>query len=246
MKRLWPLLALGIAAFVIFALVTFPASVVLSRLDSAGIAASGVSGSIWNGRAQVLQLGGAHIGSAEWRLQFLPLLTAHAQADVKVTRVDGFANTQLSVGPSGNLKLTGLTASLPLSALPPNVIPGSWSGTLNGKFAELTLNDGWPTHVDGSLDVVDVTGRPGNMGSYRIIFDPAASTADTLKGALSDAGGGPLQISGTVQLKTDRSYAVDALVATRPDAPRSLASSLEYLGPPDAEGRRQFSMAGTM
>jgi general secretion pathway protein N len=218
----------------------------MSRLGSAGVTASGVSGSIWNGRAQVLQLHGANIGSVEWRLHFLPLLTAHAQADVKVTRADGFANTQLSVGPTGNLKLTGLTASLPLSALPPNVIPGGWSGTLNGKFAELTLQDGWPTHVDGSLDVVDVTGRPGNMGSYRIIFDPATSTADTLQGALSDAGGGPLQISGTVQLKTDRSYAVDALVATRPDAPRSLASSLEYLGPPDAEGRRQFSMAGTM
>ncbi len=249
MKRLWPLVALGIGAFVIFALVTFPASVVLSRLGSAGIIASGVSGSIWNGRAQVLQVRGANIGSVEWRLHFLPLLTAQAQADVKVTRADGFANTRLSVGPSGNLQLQALSASLPLSALPANVIPGGWSGTLNAKFNEVAVDNGWPTRVDGSIDVVDVTGparKPANMGSYRVLFDPATATADTLQGALSDTGGGPLQIAGTVQLKSDRSYVVDAFVATRPDAPRNLAKSLEYLGPPDAEGRRQFSMAGTM
>jgi general secretion pathway protein N len=249
MKRLWPLVALGFGAFVIFALVTFPASVVLSRLDSVGITAGGVSGSIWNGRAQVLQVQGATIGGVEWKLHFLPLLTAHANADVKVTRTDGFANTQLSAGLGGDLTLKALTASLPLSALPPNVIPGGWTGTLNAKFAQLSLENGWPTRVDGSLDVVDVTGparKPANVGSYRIVFDPAASSAEMLQGTLTDAGDGPLQITGTVQLKPDRSYAVDALLATRPNAPRSLASSLEYLGPPDAQGRRQFSMAGTM
>lgn len=249
MKRLWPLVALGIGAFVIFALATLPASVVLSRLDSAGIGAAGVSGSIWNGRAEVLQMHGATIGSVEWQLHFLPLITARANADVKVTRTDGFANTQLSVGLGGKLTLKGLTASLPLSALPPNIIPGGWTGTLNAKFALLGLENGWPVRVDGTLDLVDVTGpadRPANVGSYRIVFDPAASTPEMLQGALSDAGDGPLQIAGTVQLKPDRSYAVDALLATRPNAPPSLASSLEYLGPPDAQGRRQFSMAGTM
>jgi general secretion pathway protein N len=249
MKRLWPLVALGIGAFILFALATFPASVVLSRLDSAGIGAAGVSGSIWNGRAQVLQVGGAAIGSVEWKLHVLPLFTGRANADVKVARADGFANTQLSAGLGGNLTFKGLTASLPLSALPPNVIPGGWTGTLNAKVSRLSLEDGWPTEVDGMLDLVDITGpaqRPANVGSYRVVFDPAASTPEMLQGALSDAGDGPLQISGTVQLKNDRSYAVDALLATRPNAPRSLTNSLQYLGPPDEQGRRQFSMAGTM
>jgi len=249
MKRLWPLVALGVGAFVVFLLVTFPASVVLSRLDSAGIDAAGVSGSIWNGRAQVLQVQGVNVGSVEWKLHFLPLLTAHLQADVKVTRSDGFANTQLSVGPSGILTLKSLTASLPLSALPPNMIPGGWAGTVNAKFARLTLEKGWPTQVDGSLDAVDVFGparKPAKLGSYRVIFEPAASNAEMLEGKLADAGDGPLQINGTVQFKSDRSYTVDAFVATRPDAPRNLVTSLEYLGPPDAQGRRQFSMAGTM
>lgn len=253
MKRprhfLWPLVALGVGAFIIFALVTLPANIVLSRLAALGVSAGGVSGTIWNGRAQVLQVRGANVGSVEWRLHFLPLLTAHAQADVKVTRPDGFATTKVSIAPGGTLDLQALTASLPLSALPPNVAPGGWTGTLNARFAQLTLEKGWPTHIEGSVDVLDVAGparKPAKMGGYRITFDPAASTAEMIKGAVADTGEGPLQINGTLQFKSDRSYSIDALVATRPDAPRSLASSLEYLGPPDAQGRRQFSMAGTM
>jgi general secretion pathway protein N len=253
MKRprhfLWLLVALGVGAFVIFALVTFPANVVLSRLGSAGIVASGVSGSIWNGRAQALQVQGTNIGSVEWRLHFLPLLMARAQANVKITRTDGFATTHVTVRPGGSISLKALTASLPLSALPPNVVPGGWVGTLNAKFAQLTLDKGWPTHVDGSIDVVDVTGparKPAKMGSYRLVFDPAASTAEKLQGSLSDTGDGPLQVTGTLQLKSDRSYAVDALVAARPDAPRSVTSALEFLPPPDAQGRRPFGAEGTI
>lgn len=249
MKRLWPLVVLGVGAFLIFAVATFPASVVLSRLGSAGVRAGGVSGSIWNGRAQVLQVRGANIGSVEWKLHVLPLFTAHLNADVKVTRVDGFATTQLSIGPTGSISLKALAASLPLSALPPGTIPGGWVGTLNARFSQLTVEKGWPTKVDGTLDAVDLTGparKPAKVGSYRVIFDPGASTAEVLQGQLADAGDGPIEIKGTVQLKTDRSYVIEALVAARPGAPRNLVQSLEFLGPPDPQGRRQFSMAGTM
>ncbi|MDY6946618.1 MAG: type II secretion system protein N [Pseudomonadota bacterium] len=249
MKRLWPLVVLGVSAFVIFALVTLPATVVVSWLDSADVSVGGVSGSIWNGRAQVLQIRGAHIGSVEWQLHLLPLLTAHASADVKVTRIDGFATAQLSASPTGTVRLKNLTASLPLAALPPNAIPGGWAGMLNGKFSQLTLQAGWPTDVGGTLDIVDLTGparNPAKAGSYRIRFDPAASTADMLKGTISDAGDGPLQVTGALEIKSDRSYKLETLIAARPSAPRNLVQTLEFLGPPDEQGRREFNSEGTM
>jgi len=248
MKRLWPLIALGVGAFVILALVTLPASIVLSRLGSTGVTASGVSGSIWNGKAQVLQVRGANVGSVEWDLHVLPLFTLHLSADVKVTRTDGFAASAVSVGPGGKVTLKGLTASLPLTAINNPQLFG-WTGQVNARFARLTLDKGWPTEVDGTLDAVDVTGpprKPANVGSYRIVFDPAKSTAELLQGAISDGGNGPLLINGTVRLKADRSYEIEALVGTKPNTPQNLARTLEFLGPPDAQGRRQFSMAGAL
>ncbi|HEY0684880.1 MAG TPA: type II secretion system protein N [Steroidobacter sp.] len=249
MKRLWPLIALGVGAFILFAVTTLPAGVVFSWLGSSGVSAGGVSGTIWNGRAQVLQIQGVNIGGVEWDLHALALLTGRLSADVKVTRIDGFATTQVSATPAGTIRLKDLTASLPLSALPPNVIPGGWAGTLNGKFAQLTLEKGWPTQVDGTLDIVDLTGparKPANAGSYRLVLDPAASNAEVLKGAISDGGDGPLQVAGTLELRPDRSYKLDALISARPNAPRNLVQALEFLGPPDAQGRRQFATEGSL
>ncbi len=132
--------------------------------------------------------------------------------------------------------------------LPANAIPGGWAGTLNGRFQQLTLKrlaDAGEWHV-GS----DGPERPGAKAregrQLSNSFDPAASTAEVLKGAISDAGDGPLQVNGTIQLKPDRSYAVEAMIAARPDAPRNLVQALEFLGPPDAQGRRQFNTEGTM
>ena len=124
-----------------------------------------------------------------------------------------------------------------------------WTGTLHLKFAALVLEDQWPVRADGTLEIIDLTGpaqRPANLGSFRVVFPPDAAAGDTLAGVLSDLGG-PVEIKGNVQLKkTGRSYIIEGLVKTRGDAPQNLAKALEYLGPPDGEGRRPFSVAGTL
>lgn len=247
MKRFWLLLALGIGAFVLFALVTLPASVLLSRLDRYGIRAAGVEGTVWRGSAQVLQAANTNIGAVEWDLHAPALLSGRLQAHVKLRRLDGFAETQLSVSPSAT-HFEQLTASLPLSALPATALPGGWSGTANLKFAELTLQDGWPTEAEGTLEVTDLTGparRPLNLGGYRVVFPETTGNTEALTGALSDLGG-PLQISGKLELNAGRSYLVDGLIAARPDAPRDVVDALQFLGAPDAQGRRPFSLSGTM
>lgn len=249
MKKTWPLVALGIVAFLAFAIFTLPARVVLGQLERFGIHAGGVQGTIWNGSAQVLQIGDTHVGSVNWKLHILPLLTLRPAATVDVKRTDGFARSDVTL--TGNrVVLENVSASLPISALPPQVAPGGWQGSINARFATLTLADGWPVAADGTLDLMDLTGpprRPANLGSFRVTF-PAndAADSDTLTGTLSDIDG-PIQITGTLQLKaSDRSYLIDGLLATKPGAPADFQRSLEFLGPPDAQGRRQFSLSGTL
>lgn len=246
MKRFWPLAALGIAAYVLFALFTLPASILVSRLARLGIVAAGVDGTVWNGRAQVLQAGNTLLGSVTWDLHALPLFLARLQADVKLTRIDGFAQATIALMPSGRLDVSRLTASLPLSALPPAAIPGGWAGLINLKLATLTVEKGWPTRVEGTIEAMGLTGparKPANMGSYKVTF-PAAPTGNELAGSLTDLGG-PLEIAGSVRLKPDRSYLIEGVVAMRPDAPKAISDTLQFLGTPDAQGRRPFSIAGT-
>jgi len=248
MKRLWILVALGILSYLVFALVTLPASVVISRLEPYGVRAAGVSGTAWNGSAQVFQVAGINVGQLSWDLHVVPLFTLKAVADVDVRRVDGFARGVVSAGKT-RLELTDFSASLPVAALPPQVAPGGWTGVVNARFASLVVENDWPTSADGMIDLADLTGparRPVNIGSYQVRFPEKGTTTDTLVGAINDTGG-PIQINGTIQLKAaDRSYLLDGLVATKPNAPADFARTLEFLGPPDAQGRRQFSLSGTM
>lgn len=248
MKKLWPLLALGIGAFLVFALVTLPASVVLSFVHPANVTLTGVSGSIWKGRAQAVRSGTMHVGSVDWALDVLSLFTGKLGADVKITRADGFAQGFIAAGAGGRLTLRGFNASLPVGALPPSVVRGGWTGTLNLKLAQLALDKAWPATLTGTIEVMDLVGpanRPAALGSYKVVFPESAAGGDTLTGTLTDTRG-PLAVNGTVQLKKDRSYLVSGLIATRPDAPSDMTRTLEILGEPDAQGRRQFSIEGTM
>jgi hypothetical protein len=84
------------------------------------------------------------------------------------------------------------------------------------------------------------------MGSYKATF-PAegAQDANVLAGNVVDLGG-PLRVAGTLKISPNRSYVLEGLVATQPDAPADITHNLQYLGAPDAQGRRQFSLAGSM
>jgi general secretion pathway protein N len=248
MKRWWPLAALGIGAFIIFALLTLPARLALAWFAPPQLSTAGVSGTLWNGRAQVVQFGDALLGGAEWDLHVLPLFTGRLSAEVKLKRVDGFAQTGLSARPGGKIRFDQLTGSLPMSALPAGVVSGGWTGTVNLKLDELTLDHGWPVSAAGTIEVRDVTGparQPVNRGSYKVALPAQKSVPGALTADLSDTGG-PLQVAGTVQLKPDRSYVVEGLIATRPDAPSDVVNTLQFLGPADAQGRRPFSLAGTL
>ena len=248
MKRIWPLATLGIVAFVAFGLATLPAKVVLARLGGYGVQAGGITGSVWRGTAQVLQVRGANLGRVTWNLHALPLFIGRLSVDLRATRSDGSVQASLSASPS-RLRFADLNASLPLSAFPPGTIPGGWVGTLVLRLDTLELANGWPTTASGTVEVIDVTGpanNPTNMGRYKVTFpsDPPP-TVEGVVGALSDTGG-PLEVSGTVHLKSDRTFLADGLVKARPDAPSDVAQSIQLIASPDAEGRRPFSLENHM
>lgn len=248
MNKVW-LIALGLGAFLLFALVTLPAGVVLSFVHPPGVTLTGVSGTIWKGRAQAVRSGATHVGSLEWDLNILSLFTGKLGADVKVTRSDGFAQASVTAGAGGRITVRGLNASLPLGALPSNLIRGGWTGSVNVKLAQLAVENSWPVAATGTVEVTDLVGpasKPAALGSYKVAFPEGAATAEGLKGELSDAGGGPLAVNGTVAINKNRSYLVSGLIATRAGAPSDIARTLEILGEADAQGRRQFAIEGSM
>lgn len=247
--KLRTLLIIGLLTFLVLAIISVPASVLFGFLQQYGVAASGTEGSAWKGRAAMLQVQGMNVGAVEWNLHALALLALKVQADVKITRPEGFAEAEVSLRSAESVSFQDLTASVPLSGLA-GVAPAGWSGTVNMKFPKLVLSNGWPSSATGSAEILNVSSPNPNApltGSYKLTF-PAAEvqTAEGVLAADVVDLGGPLQIQGELELRPDRSYLLAGNVSARPDAPRNLANQLQILGPADAEGRRPFSLEGTL
>lgn len=249
MKRGWTLALLGLLAFLILLVTTLPARVLLDRIP--GVEATGVGGSIWSGRADALAVQGFALGRVEWRLFALPLLRGRLDVDATISPPDGNGSARCLIGMNQRAHCSRVVANLPLEFLPLSSLPQGWTGRIEANFTELNIERGWPTAARGQLEVRDLN-RPTNagatsFGSYKLVL-PAPDTQATegaLIGALSDTGG-PLNVVGTLRLSADRSYVIDGRVAARNDAPTEIARSLEYLGTPDSQGRREFSLAGTL
>jgi hypothetical protein len=53
-------------------------------------------------------------------------------------------------------------------------------------------------------------------------------------------------VSGLLQLSPSGAYDLEGSVAPRPGASADLTQTLQLLGAPDAQGRRPFSLAGSL
>lgn len=243
------LVALGVGAFIVLLAVTFPAQIVTGQLARAGVVLGGVSGSLWQGRAASLQAGGIRLGELTWDLHVLKLLTARAAANISLRQNDAFATGEVVALPTGRVELTDFSASWPLAQLSGGGIPSGWTGMLTLRLDELALDNGVPAAITGTIDILQLVGpanRPAALGSYRVIFPaPEVSPGEgQVVGTLQDSEG-PIAVNGTVRLGPGRSYELGGLIATRPGAPADVVNALQYLGEPDGEGRRPFSIAGT-
>jgi general secretion pathway protein N len=247
----WTLLALAI--YLAFLVINLPAGMLFAQLSKRGVQASAISGTLWHGQATNVQVGVLRLGNADWQLRFLPLFTGKLAADVKLTPAKGFAQGRVSVSLAGALSFTDLAASLPLeSIVGQDGLPGGWVGTAQAKLDELVFKDNWPAVAKGTIDILDLTGptnQPNNIGAYRLNFSGESNSAgknNELIGTLQDMPGAAIGVSGTLKLSTGHSYELDTLIASRPNTPTSIAQDMQILGTPDAQGRRPFSVSGTM
>lgn len=244
--RRLPLILAGVAAFAITLLAALPARFIIPLLP-ATVSVGMIDGTLWHGHTDSLALNGRDLGALRWRLLPLQLFRGRLALDFELTRADGQARGRLAMGLGDRFETRNLTATLPFAALAGSVAPKGWSGSVDANLARLALRPGAVPEIEGILEVRDLRAPPPDgaaIGNYRVTFDATSRQDDQLVGKLQDLEG-PMQVTGTVSLAADRSYVVEGLVAPRAGASESITRTLQYLGAPDAQGRRPFSVAGT-
>lgn len=253
-KRPWWLISFGAAAVLLIALATLPASLLASQLSRAGLGATGLWGTVWDGRAQGLTWRSAPLGDLQWTLSPWQLLFGRAAGEVTLGRPDGSLRAAYRLALDGTLRLEDVQADLPvemLSSLPIGM-PRNWRGRLSGRFDEVTLRNGWPQMLRGTLDMDGLIAPPPrntSIGSYHVVIPDPSATGDAAQDSLTarvNDKEGPFSFEGRFTLGADRSFLLEGTLAPRGATPPALVRSLDLLGPADANGRRPVSVSGTL
>ena len=241
------LVAAFVAAFLIFLVARAPASVVTRAATGAAPALSleGVSGTAWHGRAQRAAWRGVPLGSVEWTLSPLGLLTLAARGHVTIA--GSAMNLQAAVAHGlfdDRLTVRDARGAVPLALL--SQISGA-----RGPIDATALLDGVSITVDGDR-VTDAGGRV-TLAETRVVrpqqvalgaFTLDLSAADGWLQADVNDDGGPLGVSGRVRATPGRRWDIDARVRAR-DPAGDLARALSLLCAPTADGQFALQLAGT-
>ncbi len=245
MKRTVTIVVLGIVAFAAIVLARLPASWLLPT-GGANFSCASVDGSLWSGYCSGLEVRGTPLGDLAWQLRparlFLGKLAAHVDLEHPPSTS---AQGDVEIGIGRTVVARNLTASLPLD---PTLLPGvppTLSGVvhLDLTIAKITRN-GVVNALEGRIEASDLVDRSGYvtpLGNFVVTF-PGGQPTPT--GEVQDIGG-PLAVTGKLVLTPQPGYDLSGYVTPRASATQPLVNAIQFLGSPDAQGRRQFALSGT-
>ena len=234
--------------FVITLVVRLPARF-LSVLLPADVACEAPAGTVWSGSCGELRAGTVAIAGLSWQLLPAALLHLQLAADLASQDPAAHGHAQARLAPGGDVQITALDATLTLPG-DLGAVPAGASGNVQLAIDSAHLQGGHLVAVQGTIKLLQlhIANPVADLGSFELQFappDPNGAIDGAIVGQLRDLGG-PLSVIGVLQLTRAGSYDLEGSIAPKPDSGADLAQVLQLLGPPDAQGRRAFSIGGTL
>jgi general secretion pathway protein N len=208
----WRIGAIGIAAYLLILLATFPVMRVADSIEQRleGVLLRGVSGSLWSGQAAQVTFQGQDIGAMHWQFQPLRLLTGNIEYRIELPDEHTGGSGLLDLSFGGRLHGHDLDLQLPPAGLINRYsrIPVVTGGSLVLHLQKFELPPGkLPTGIQGALRWQGARlSSPMELELGDLALD-LASTGDDLVATVAE--GGTLGLSGTISLQAGGRYAVD-------------------------------------
>jgi len=247
MARRGVYIAAGIAAFLVFVIAMVPANQLARRLPP-GIALEGLGGTIWSGHARSLSVQGRPLGATEWSCRPWRLLRLEWSCRLSVRPAGSEVSGDVSGDFGGNIEARGVRGSVPISLFEGIATPHGWSGALELDLSEVQFVDRRPIAARGTLHLRSLH-PPGTaaqpLGDFELVVGEGSVGGESLSGRLRDLGG-PLHVRGAVELDRHGRYLLRGDAAPGPGAGPAIFDALGFLGAPDSQGRRPFTIEGSL
>lgn len=248
MTRVWRLVALGVGAYLLVLITTFPAERISPMLQDqvADLSLHGVSGSAFSGQAAQVVYQGLDLGPVQWRFRPLALLVGHLEYRLELTHPDNHG--QLHAGKT----LTGRTYihDMDIKLLPDRLINHyspvtiDTSGTLHLVFETFNPGADYSGAVEGRLEWQDaVILAPMSLVLGQLQLDVVTDNGE-LVGHFSN--GGDLGVSGDLALSPVYAYRVNLLLRPGNNVSPDTLNMLEQSARRQPDGDYRIDLSGQL
>ena len=250
--RKWQMVALAVAVYLVFLIVTIPAPLAYGILKKKlapekPLMLGSVSGTLWSGRAAPAVIGGQRVDSLTWTIQPLALLIGRVQANVEFRYGESYGKAVVARGFTGKIYAKDIEARIGLQRmhLLPQLLPLGMEGSLLLNMKELSIDRRSIVNAEGVLAwdsaVITVPTRT-EFGNLRVTV---TTGNDGVKGTLVD-GGGPLQAEGLVNITREGNYKFTGAFAARDPNQRMLVQGLQMVGRQGPDGKVSIATNGAL
>lgn len=245
MRSMRSLIIVALITVVTGLIVMLPARVVYRWVVPPEIAIGGIDGTAWTGSANEAEVSGFYLRNIKWRINPWQLFAGKFSYQVKATPVSGFLEAQVNISFGGELSLAELKAALPLELFAGASGVRGLQGSASLEFERVVFADGFIVAADGTLGVanliVPLVGRD-SLGGYKAEFFTqnngiAASIEDT---------DGVIDLAGSLQIKSDRTFRFLGQVVAKPDTPESILQQMKFLPPANDRGQQEVRLEGVL
>ncbi|MEM7431695.1 MAG: type II secretion system protein N [Pseudomonadota bacterium] len=238
------LIIIGCAVFFIGLVVTFPARVAYQWFGANPVQVSGISGTVWNGNADVVNANGFTLTDLAWRMKPLQLFLGSAAFSIDSNVTGGTVTGDISIGIGGDVTASNIEAFVPLSNLQNALRTPGLQGAASAKFSELRLENNQLVGAVGTLNIANLISplvSRAPIGGYRMEFQ---ETDNGIIASVEDTGG-VLDVAGNLNLQPDGAYAFFALVTAKAEASAQLRNNIQLL-PTNDRGQHEVRIEGRL
>jgi general secretion pathway protein N len=228
---------------------TLPADIALRWFKPAlgPVQLSGVSGTVWQGRAAQAAAFGTALGALDWTVEKTPLLLRRVVTHARLSGGAIDADADLARDSDGSLLVQNLAFQFPAELAAPALdIPAlQLHGRIEGRVDEARLAAGWVSGARGTARWREaaVSGQAeARLGE--LIADFSSQPDGSIAGTVRDDGSSNLEVAGQFSVQTGQFNATARLTARNGDL--QVAEALRFIGEPQADGSSLLKIHGQL
>jgi len=245
---------LGVAFYVLFLIIQFPAKTAYYFLEDAlaqqkiPVKLYGIKGTLWKGSASRLVYNKLPFNQLDWEFHPWALLTGKASVTVKYRNENSFALGTVSRSVLGGTTLENAQAKMSATELLAiaKVPAFKLGGEFNLNLPLLELSEQKVQQVHGRVvwsNAESVFPQKLRLGD---LFANLTTADDGVIAAKLGDAGGPLEMDGSLSVAPDGKYDFKALFADRKGRHTTLGRALGFMGRYNPQNKVEFKKNGNI